>query len=99
MPTVTFGGVGSGIDTESIISGLLSASKGPINRVQLQQSQAQSAISSVSDIGSLLGKLKDALTALDTAPEVGSFKASSDNKAVAVSASGNARPGSFNVKV
>jgi flagellar hook-associated protein 2 len=99
MPSVTFGGVGSGIDTESIISGLLSASKGPINRVQLQQSQAQSAISSVSDIGSLLGKLKDALTALDTTPEVGSFKASSDNKAVAVSASGNARPGSFKVKV
>lgn len=99
MPSVTFGGVGSGIDTESIVSGLLTASKGPIQRAQLQQSQTKAAVSSVSDVGSLLSKLKDALNALDTAPEVGSFKASSDNKAVAVSASGAARPGSFKINV
>jgi flagellar hook-associated protein 2 len=99
MPAVTFGGVGSGIDTEAIISGLISASKGPLQRVQLQQSQTQAAVSSVSDVGNLVAKLKDALTALDTAPEVGSFKASSDSKAIAVSASGAARPGSFKINV
>ena len=99
MPAVTFGGVGSGIDTEAIISGLISASKGPLQRVQLQQSQTQAAVSSVSDVGNLVSKLKDALTALDTAPEVGSFKASSDNKAIAVSANGAARPGSFKINV
>ncbi|MEY2936628.1 MAG: hypothetical protein RL033_7377 [Pseudomonadota bacterium] len=99
MAGVTFGGVGSGIDTESIISGLLSASRGPIQRVQVQQTQATSAVSSVSDVGNLLSKLKDALVALDTTQEVGSFKASSDNKAVAVSATGAARAGTFQVKV
>jgi flagellar hook-associated protein 2 len=99
MAAVTFGGVGSGIDTESIISGLLSASRGPIQRVQVQQTQTTSAVSSVSDVGNLLSKLKDALVALDTTQEVGSFKASSDNKAVAVGANGAARAGSFKVKV
>jgi flagellar hook-associated protein 2 len=99
MPSITFGGVGSGIDTESIISGLLSASQGPINRVKSQQTQTQSAVTSMSDVGNLLGKLKDALLALDTTQEVGSFKAASDNKAVAVTASGAARPGSFKVDV
>jgi len=99
MPAVTFGGVGSGIDTESIVSGLISASKGPLQRVQLQQSQTQAAVSTVSDVGNLVAKLKDALGALDTTPEIGSFKATSDKKAVAVSASGAARPGSFKIEV
>jgi flagellar hook-associated protein 2 len=53
----------------------------------------------MSDIGNLLSKLKDSLTALDTTQEVGSFKASSDNKAVAISASGAAKPGSFQIEV
>ncbi|HEU4578213.1 MAG TPA: flagellar filament capping protein FliD [Polyangiaceae bacterium] len=99
MPAVTFGGVGSGIDTEKIISGLISASQGPLQQAQLAQAQTQAAISSVSDIGNLLSRLKDSLNALDTSQEVGSFKASSDNKAVAVSATGNAKPGSFKIEV
>jgi flagellar hook-associated protein 2 len=99
MPTITFGGVGSGIDTETIISGLLNASRTPLNRVQTQNQQVSSAISSMSDIGSLLSKLKDAVSALDTVQEVGSFKAASDNKAIVASAAGNATPGSFQVDV
>jgi flagellar hook-associated protein 2 len=99
MPAITFGGVGSGIDTESIISGLLSASKGPLNRVQEQASQTQSAISSLSEIGNLLSKFKDAVNALDTIQEVGSFSAASDGKAVVATANGAAQPGSFKVTV
>ena len=99
MPAITFGGVGSGIDTESIISGLLNASKGPLNRVQDQAAQTQSAISSMSDIGNLLSKFKDAVGALDTIGEVGSFKAASDSKAVVATAAGGAQPGSFKVTV
>jgi len=99
MPAVTFGGVGSGIDTDAIVSGLLSASRGPIQRVQLQQTQTKAAVASVSDVGNLLSKLKDALNSLDTAAEVGSFKAASDKKSVAVSATGAARPGSFKINV
>jgi flagellar hook-associated protein 2 len=99
MPTITFGGVGSGIDTESIISGLVAASRGPINRVQLQSTQTQSAVSSMSDIGGLMAKLKESLLALDTVQEVGSFKVESTDKAIVATASGNAQPGSFSVKV
>jgi flagellar hook-associated protein 2 len=99
MPTITFGGVGSGIDTESIISGLVAASRGPINRVQLQSTQTQSAVSSMSDIGGLMAKLKESLLALDTVQEVGSFKVESTDKAIVATASGNAQPGSFSLKV
>lgn len=99
MPTITFGGVGSGIDTESIISGLISASRGPLDRVQQQNTRAQSAISSLSDIGNLLSKLKDSLVALDTVQEVGSFKVTSDSKAIVASATGAAQAGSFKIEV
>jgi len=99
MPTITFGGVGSGIDTESIISGLLGASRGPLTRVQQRSTQTQSAVSSLSDIGNLLSKFKESLLALDTIQEVGSFKAASDNKAVAATAGGGAQPGSFKITV
>ena len=99
MATITFGGVGSGIDTESIISGLLGASRGPMTRVQQQNAAVQSAVSSVSDIGNLLSKFKDAVSALDTISEVGSFKAASDSKAVVATAAGGAQAGSFKIEV
>ena len=41
MAAVTFGGVGSGIDTEAIITGLLSASRGPISRIQTQHNDLE----------------------------------------------------------
>lgn len=99
MPTITFGGVGSGIDTEAIISGLLSASSGALSRVRTQGSAVQSAITSVSDIGTLMSTLNDSLQALDNVRDVGSFVVSSDNESVAATASGTARPGSFSLSV
>jgi flagellar hook-associated protein 2 len=99
MPTITFGGVGSGIDTETIISGLISASRGPITRVQQQKLQTESAVSSLSDLGNLLSKFKDAVSALDTIQEVGSFSATSDSKSVVATAAGGAQPGSFAIEV
>jgi flagellar hook-associated protein 2 len=99
MPTITFGGVGSGIDTESIISGLLGASRGPINRVTQQNTQTQAAVSSLSDIGGLMSKLKESLSALDTIQEVGSFKVASDSKGVVATAGGGAQAGSFKIDV
>jgi flagellar hook-associated protein 2 len=99
MPAITFGGVGSGIDTEAIISGLMAASQGPLNRVQTQNSQVSSAISSMSDVGNLLSKFKDSVSALDTIQEVGSFTATSSSKSVVATAAGGAQPGSFEINV
>jgi len=43
MATITFGGVGSGLDTESIVTGLVNASKGPLTQIQTQASGLTSA--------------------------------------------------------
>jgi flagellar hook-associated protein 2 len=47
----------------------------------------------------LLSKFKDAVSALDTIQEVGSFTAASDNTAVVASANGSATPGSFKLEI
>jgi len=96
---ITFGGVGSGIDTESIVSGLVNASRGASDAMKSRQSTLTSATSALSKVSSLLGKLKAALEGVDEAREVGSYTASSSNAAVVASASGTASPGSFSVSV
>lgn len=99
-PTITFGGVGSGMDIEGLIDGLVGVSRQPITRLQNRAASARAAVTELSDIGSLLSKLKTAAGNLDTLQEVGSFKASASNEnAVALSTSGLAQPGSYEVQV
>lgn len=99
-PAITFGGIGSGMDVDSLISGLVGVSRQPISRLQTRAAAARSAVTSMSEVGTLLSSLKSAAADLDTAQKVGSFKASSTNdKAVALSAGGNAQPGTYKVEV
>jgi flagellar hook-associated protein 2 len=97
--TISFGGVGSGMDTESIVTGLVNASRGAQDAMKARQGFLTSATSALSTVSSLLGKLKTALEGVDEAREVGSYTASSSNAAIAASASGTASPGSFSISV
>src|SRR4051794_16624161 len=97
--TITFGGVGSGLDTESIVNGLVTASQGPLNAVKKKQTDTTAANTSLSAIGTLLGKLQTALEAVDETREVGSYAATSSSTAVGVSANGSALPGSYQISV
>jgi flagellar hook-associated protein 2 len=97
--TVSFGGIGSGIDTEAIVKGLSAAAQAGLSPIQSQAAAVKGAVSSISDIASLLGKLKTASEALDTERETGSFKATSSNAAITASANGSALPGRYSIKV
>jgi flagellar hook-associated protein 2 len=97
--TISFGGLGSGIDVNTVVNGLVTASQGPLNAMKAQQSGLNAAKSSLSQIGSLLGKLQTALEAVDETKEVGSYAATSSQSAVVASASGLANPGSYQVSV
>src|SRR5690349_19886162 len=97
--TISFGGIGSGLDSETIVSGLVKASQGPLDKLKSQVTNATGANTSLSAIGSLLSKLQTALEAVDEAREVGSYTASSSSTSVTVSASGAAQPGSYQISV
>lgn len=97
--TITFGGIGSGMDTESIVSALVNVERSGQVQLSNRLSATNSAVSNLSSISSLLSKLKSAADALDTASEVGSYKATSSGNAIAVSANGLATPGKYSIEV
>ena len=92
-------GVGSGIDTTALITGLVNADSGNLNALKTKQTSTQSAVSTLSDISSTLGTLQSAVDALSTSSGVGSFSGTSSSPAIAVSASGNALPGTYSMSV
>lgn len=99
-PTITMGGMGSGMDVEGLIEGLIGISRQPISQLQSRAASAKAAVTDLSAVGSLLAKLKDAASALDTTEKVGSYKATSTNQdALAITANGNAQPGTYDIEV
>jgi flagellar hook-associated protein 2 len=97
--TITFGGIGSGMDTESIVSALVGVERQGQTALQTKLTANNSSISNLSSVSALLSKLKAASDALDTTAEVGSYKASSSNAAIVASSSGLASPGKYSITV
>jgi flagellar hook-associated protein 2 len=97
--TISFGGIGSGMDTEGIVTALVGVERQGQDALKAKLSATNSSISNLSSVSSLLSKLKAASDALDTTAEVGSYKASSSNAAIVASASGLATPGKYSFTV
>ena len=97
--TISFGGIGSGLDTEGIVQGLVSASSTGLSSLKSRAAATRAAVSDLSEVGSLLGKLKSALGALSDDSGVRSYKASSSSSALVASASSAAQTGAWSVQV
>lgn len=97
--TITFGGIGSGMDVEGLITGLVGASKGPLNILNTRKNNVDSAVTVLSDLSGLLSSLKTAAQSLDTLEEVGSYAAKSSDEAIVATANGLALPSSYQVSV
>lgn len=87
------------MDTEGIVTGLVSASSGTLNTLKSRASETNSAISTLSNISSLLSNLQKSVSALADSSGVGGYAATSSGTQVAVSATGNASPGAYSVEV
>lgn len=99
QPAITLGGLASGLDTNSIIQGLVKASQGPIVQKQTQAAGYRAAISAMSSIGTNLAKLQTAAAALADMQSAASYRATSSSTAIAVSADSTAQPGAFSIAV
>jgi flagellar hook-associated protein 2 len=97
--TISFGGVGSGMDTESIVTGLVSASSGSLNSLKSRATETDSAVSTLSSVSSLLSALQKSVGALADARDAASYSATSSSSAIAVSANGTAQPGAYSITV
>jgi flagellar hook-associated protein 2 len=97
--TVTMGGLGSGIDVEGLIEGLVKANQVTLNKLQTQASSYRTASSTLSDIGTALSSLQSAANALSSATGVGGLTATSSHASIVASANGEALPALYKVEV
>lgn len=97
---ITFAGLSSGIDTDSIISRLLQLEVAPIQRLQAQQGQISQRMDALSQLKGRLTSLASSAGSLNTAAAFNQVSVSSSSTDVAsVSISGEALPGTFNLTV
>lgn len=64
MASISSAGLGSGLNVESLVTGLMSVEKQPLSRLQTQQSSYQSKISAIGTLKSALSSLQAAAKAL-----------------------------------
>lgn len=99
-PALTFTGLGSGIDTASIITALMRIERLPIDHINTQKTELKQKQGVVQEINGLLGKLRDAASAM-YAPGALQAKAatSADASVATASVSPAAASGTYNVVV
>ncbi|MBI5537718.1 MAG: flagellar filament capping protein FliD [Deltaproteobacteria bacterium] len=97
--TVHLGGLASGIDTEGIITGLVSASSSVLAAQQNRASLMRAAVSTLSSIGSGLSSLQSALSALSTVDGATGLKATTSSSAVTANAGAGAMCGALSMTV
>src|SRR5512140_2655712 len=100
MTAVTFGGIVSGIDTNTLIDKLVSIEKSPETAIKQRQSDATARSGVISTLVSRLQSLSSLAEGMGTAAGLKSLAASSsDTSRVQIAASGAASIGSHSVSV
>lgn len=97
---ITFSGLSSGIDTETMLRRLVQLESIPITRLQQQQAQLTSRLGVLNQFKGKLTALATAAGGLNSAAAFNTIRASSSNEALAtVSATSSAAAGSYRLKV
>lgn len=98
--TVTLPGLASGLDTNALVTSLVSSQQKPLTALQTKQRNVDQATTTVTSFSSKLASLASAARALDTSAEFNSTSAStSDTTSVVASSAGGALAGGYDVRV
>src|SRR5690349_19715797 len=98
--SVSSAGIGSGLDVNSIITGLMKVEEKPLTSLQDQATSIQTTISAFGAIKAAMSTFRDASAAL-ALPSTwnATTGTSSDASSVAVSTNSNAAPGAYSIQV
>jgi len=98
--SISFSGLGSGIDTASIVEALMKLERMPIDRIESDKTRLKQKQGVVQEINGLLGKLRDASAAMYAPGALQGKTASSGDATVATASVGaQAAAGTYNVVV
>jgi len=98
--TITFGGLSSGLDTNSIISSLVGVASQPVTQLQNEESDLKSKSTKITNVKTQLTALQTAAQALDTKQEaLANSVTTSDSTVLSATASGGSAMGSYAITV
>jgi len=100
MPAITSAGIGSGLDIEGIITGLMNAEKIPLNDLKTERNTIKSKISMYGQMTGAFDALKTAASLISKLTGLNPQKvSSSDEKIISASASETATAGQYSISV
>jgi flagellar hook-associated protein 2 len=101
MSPISLSGLASNLDTESIITQLMSVESQPRTRLALADTQAATRQTALKDLSTKLGAVRDAAAAMRSATTWADVQqtTSSDTARVAIRATGTAAPGAHQLEV
>ncbi|MBU0756142.1 MAG: flagellar hook protein, partial [Planctomycetes bacterium] len=100
IPSISFSGLASGLDTSSIIASLVAVKRLPIYLMESQKEDYQSKIKSFDTLKSKLDDLKDAAEDLKDTSDFNHFTATlSAEGSLTATASSTATPGTYTIEV
>ena len=100
MSQITFGGLASGLDTDSIIEALMEIEEQPLTSLENDQAYLESETEAYSELDSKLSALLDAVEAIDTLKEISSYAtSSSDEGTLTASADSSASLGVYSIEI
>ena len=98
--SVAFGGLASGLDTNSIISQLVNIERGGVRRIEARRADAQASLTAFSELGDKLTELRELMKTMQEGNEFGKLSTSSSDESILVaSATGDAAQGSYGIEV
>src|SRR5262245_43892289 len=86
---ITFTGVGSGLDANSIIDQLTNLERAPITAFNAKKTSANKQLSLLGDLAGKLAAVTTAVNKADTQSELAAFKVASNNTAVVTATAGS----------
>jgi flagellar hook-associated protein 2 len=100
MPGISAGGIGSGLDVQSIVSQLMEIERQPLQRLQFKQSQLEAQISAYGQLTSAVSTFQEAMDNLGTIDALKVFNTTSSNiDVIDITANDNANVGAFGIEV
>lgn len=100
MPTVSFSGLATGLDSQAIVRSLVDVQRIPVQRLEQDNAFNRSKISVIDGLSSALADLRTAATDIDTRGEFLSYAGTVSDESVAkLTTSGDAVPGQYTMEV
>ena len=100
MPAITSAGVGSGIDIQGIIDGLMAVERRPLDIIQFKREEIGVRISGYGELLSSLSSFNSSVTNLNSLDALSLFTTfTSDDSVVDLTATDDAATGNYNIEV